>query len=98
MTETRICPACKESIPLTEFYPDENMRRCKTCVRADINRRYTRRKEKTVTEEGILYANGAKYIGPVKNGKRHGQGKYIFVDGLVEHGFWREDLLISEEE
>ena len=46
-------------------------------------------KEKELRE--INYADGSKYIGDVLDGKRHGQGTYIWPDGKKYVGEWRNN-------
>ena len=41
--------------------------------------------------ETINYDNG-KYIGELKDGKRHGQGTYIWADGNRYEGEWKNNL------
>ena len=36
------------------------------------------------------YADGTKYVGEYKNGKRHGQGTKTWPDGTVEKGTFRD--------
>jgi hypothetical protein len=38
----------------------------------------------------MIFVSGAKYIGEVKNGKRHGQGSYFYSDGERLTGKWNE--------
>lgn len=46
------------------------------------------------TFETINYKNGDKYVGELKNGKRHGQGMYIWAEGnsIVWYGQWINDI------
>ncbi len=37
------------------------------------------------------YPDGSKYEGEMKNGKRHGRGKWIRSDGLKYEGGWEDD-------
>jgi hypothetical protein len=39
----------------------------------------------------ITYDDGSKYIGDTLNGKRHGQGTYIWPDGRKYVGEWRDN-------
>ena len=38
-----------------------------------------------------IYPSGAYYIGYWKNGDRHGNGEYHFLDGTVYNGEWKKD-------
>ena len=38
-----------------------------------------------------IYANGDKYVGEWKNGKKDGQGTYTFVDGRIISGEFKKD-------
>jgi hypothetical protein len=40
----------------------------------------------------INYENGNKYIGELKNGKRHGQGLYLWLDGSAWYGEWADGM------
>ncbi len=42
---------------------------------------------------GIYSAEGTKYVGEWKNGKRHGQGTQTYSDGTQSSGEWMDDLL-----
>merc|ERR1712093_215654 len=37
------------------------------------------------------YANGAVYVGQMKNGKKHGFGKLTWASGSVYVGEWKDD-------
>ena len=37
------------------------------------------------------YASGRKYVGEWKNGEKHGQGIFTFVDGRIEEGMWKNN-------
>jgi hypothetical protein len=37
------------------------------------------------------YASGSKYVGEWKNGEKHGQGIFTFVDGRIEEGMWKNN-------
>ena len=41
------------------------------------------------------FANGAKYVGEFKDGKRHGQGTIAYTDGSVKKGMWRDGELLE---
>ena len=41
--------------------------------------------------ECIEYNGGGKYIGETKNGKRHGQGVYLWKNGDAWYGPWEDD-------
>jgi len=43
----------------------------------------------------ITYDDGSKYIGYIHDGKRHGQGTYIWPDGRKYVGEWRENRAIG---
>ena len=43
------------------------------------------------TFEVINYPNGDKYIGELQDGKKHGQGLYIWESGDVWYGEWDND-------
>ena len=57
------------------------------CIEGDCNNGYG-----TYT-----WADGTKYVGEWKDGKRHGQGTYTFPDGTVEKGIWEKDKLIERQ-
>ena len=42
------------------------------------------------------YDNGDKYVGEVRNGKKHGQGTYTFTDGSIVVGDWKKLLADAE--
>jgi len=44
----------------------------------------------------VLFANGDKYLGSVKDGKRSGQGMYVYADGASYRGTWEADALDGE--
>jgi hypothetical protein len=49
-------------------------------------------------KEGLgtyTYANGNKYVGSFKNGKKHGSGVLYYIDGTLEEGRWENDVLVS---
>ena len=39
----------------------------------------------------MLFADGEKYEGEYKEGKRHGQGSYDYSDGERYEGEWKDD-------
>ena len=41
------------------------------------------------------YANGNKYVGEYKDGKRNGLGTYTFANGTVDKGIWKNNKLIE---
>jgi hypothetical protein len=41
----------------------------------------------SITRENRTFSDGTKYVGGIKNGKEHGQGTYIWRDGLVAKAF-----------
>jgi len=47
-------------------------------------------------EEGkalVLFTNGDKYIGGVSNGKKNGDGMYVYADGSAYKGTWEDDAM-----
>ena len=38
------------------------------------------------------YADGSKYAGEYKDGKKHGQGTFTFADGSVVEGIWKDGV------
>lgn len=36
------------------------------------------------------WADGRRYEGEWKNGKQHGKGKYILLDGTIKTGIWED--------
>jgi len=42
------------------------------------------------------YANGAKYAGEFKDGKRNGQGTYTFADGTIERGYYMNGEFVPD--
>ena len=55
------------------------------CIKGDCNNGYG-----TYT-----YANGSKYVGEYKDGKRNGPGTYTFANGTVDKGIWKNNKLIE---
>ena len=43
----------------------------------------------------LKFPDGSKYVGEVKNGKRHGQGTYTHADGTVEKGIWKNGEFVK---
>ena len=41
------------------------------------------------------YADGGKYVGEYKNGKRHGQGTFTYAGGVIESGIWVNGELLD---
>lgn len=41
----------------------------------------------------VLFANGDKYIGSMRGGKKHGDGMYVYADLSAYKGTWNEDTL-----
>jgi hypothetical protein len=41
----------------------------------------------------VLFANGDKYIGGVKNGRKSDGGLYVYADGSAQKGVWTADAL-----
>jgi TPR repeat protein len=44
----------------------------------------------------FTYANGDKYVGEWKNGKREGKGAYTFSNGLVINRVWKDDKEVKD--
>merc|ERR1712217_267534 len=44
-------------------------------------------------EAVILYLSGDKYVGHVKDGKKHGLGMYVYADLTAYKGQWTEDAM-----
>ena len=40
-------------------------------------------------------ANGEKYEGEWKDGKRNGQGTFTYADGKMSEGQWRNDQYVG---
>ena len=36
--------------------------------------------------------DGDKYVGEIKDGKKHGQGTFTFADGSVVEGIWKDGV------
>jgi hypothetical protein len=45
----------------------------------------------------MVYRNGEKYVGSVKEMRRHGQGTYWYIGGREVSGHWKDNVLIMEE-
>eukprot|EP00008_Paramoeba_atlantica_P005152 CAMPEP_0201485574 /NCGR_PEP_ID=MMETSP0151_2-20130828/9662_1 /ASSEMBLY_ACC=CAM_ASM_000257 /TAXON_ID=200890 /ORGANISM="Paramoeba atlantica, Strain 621/1 / CCAP 1560/9" /LENGTH=549 /DNA_ID=CAMNT_0047869763 /DNA_START=69 /DNA_END=1718 /DNA_ORIENTATION=- len=45
---------------------------------------------------GTLKLEGLTFVGEWKSGQRHGKGKSIFPDGIVQEGYWKEDAIDGE--
>ncbi len=57
------------------------------CIKGDCNNGYG-----TYT-----YANGGKYVGEFKDGKRNGQGTFISADGKNKYvGEWKNDKIYGQ--
>jgi len=41
----------------------------------------------------VLFTNGDKYIGGVKDGKKNGTGMYVYADGSAHKGTWENDSI-----
>jgi len=41
----------------------------------------------------ITFLNGDKYVGNMKEGKKHGQGMYVYADLTMYKGMWKNDIL-----
>jgi len=41
----------------------------------------------------VLFTNGDKFIGEVKDGKKNGLGMYVYADGSAFKGQWTDDQL-----
>lgn len=46
------------------------------------------------THGQLLYKNGQKYVGSLKNMKRHGFGQYHYLDSTIKKGNWVDDVRI----
>ena len=44
-----------------------------------------------------MYRNGERYVGCLRNMKRHGFGEYHYLDGTVKRGNWVEDIRIEKD-
>jgi hypothetical protein len=44
----------------------------------------------------VLFTNGDKYVGSLKDGKKHSKGMYVYADGSAFKGQWAEDALDGE--
>ena len=44
-----------------------------------------------------IWANGSKYVGLWKNGKRHGEGTITLANGCIDNGIWDDDELVTEK-
>lgn len=44
----------------------------------------------------VLFTNGDKYVGALQDGKKHGQGMYVYADGSAFKGRWAENALDGE--
>ena len=54
------------------------------------------KKNITESKQGTkTYADGSKYVGQLKNGKRHGQGTYIFKNGITSSGEWKNNKAVG---
>ena len=45
----------------------------------------------------LTYADGRKYFGEFKDGKKHGQGTATAVDGRIKKGIWKDGQLVKEQ-
>ncbi|CAJ1405192.1 unnamed protein product [Effrenium voratum] len=45
----------------------------------------------------VLFTNGDKYVGGLRNGQKDGEGMYVYVDGSAYKGTWAADALAGEE-
>jgi serine/threonine protein kinase len=59
-------------------------------------------KETYYTDENgffiINYNNGDKYEGNLKDGRKNGNGTYIWANGVVYSGIWKDDVKVSKKE
>lgn len=39
----------------------------------------------------VIFANGDKYVGEVRNGHKHGVGMFVYADGTAHKGHWERD-------
>jgi len=93
MEEYKTCNVCGENKPISDFYEKRRTNQCRKC----ICEQYKVRRKPVVVEDGIEFGDGSKYIGPVKDGKRHGKGVYIFSDGIEEYGEWNKGVLVIDK-
>lgn len=52
--------------------------------------------DEDVTESDCVTENfkmGSKYIGQMRNGMRHGKGKFYYQDGAYYDGEWTQDKM-----
>jgi hypothetical protein len=42
-----------------------------------------------------IYITGDYYIGQHKENKRHGYGKYVYSDGAIQEGKWKNDEFLD---
>ena len=43
----------------------------------------------------MTWADGGKYVGEFKDGKKHGQGTLTSPDGTVRYGIWENDKFVK---
>jgi hypothetical protein len=44
----------------------------------------------------LVYKNEEKFIGSLRNMKRHGFGEYHYLDGTVKKGNWIDDVRVEK--
>ena len=49
-----------------------------------------------MTNGTLTHPDGKKYVGELKNGKRHGRGIYIYHDSSTNMGVWKDDEYVGE--
>jgi hypothetical protein len=52
-------------------------------------------------KEGLgtyTYANGNKFVGKYRDGKKEGSGVLYYIDGTVEEGYWENDIFVGSNE
>jgi len=45
----------------------------------------------------VLFTNGDKYLGGIKDGRKHGSGMYIYANGCAYKGAWENDILNGDK-
>merc|ERR1712039_471265 len=42
---------------------------------------------------GVVFLNGDRYVGEMKDGRKQGSGMYVYADMVTYRGDWEEDVL-----